>query len=79
MALQSVSFFALIEVHNLNEILDTFPQTQMNSIGEKMILEQFVGVTVNYLNIRRLPMDSSVSEDELWNKNMQNLPSINLF
>ena len=63
--------------------MENFPQTQLNSIGEKLVIDNFeVGIYGWLMVIRRLPLDSPDSVDEMWDKNAgicQELPLICLW
>ena len=65
--------------------MENFPQMQLNlnSIGEKMVIDHFESSIYGWLMvIRRLPMDSSDSVDEIWDKNVgifQDLPLVCLW
>ena len=75
------SFCARIFVHHSIEHLENFPQMEVNSIGEKLLMEHHPFDDLTCLIIRRLPMECTDSEDEMWEKNSEsiiNLPSINL-
>ena len=71
-----------VQIKMFHPIEDNFPQMQMNSVGEKLIIEQYTLNHQYHLDIRRLPLDCSDSVDKIWSKNFemgQNLPQINLW
>ena len=66
------------------EELGNFPQIQVNSIGEKLIIETQTTANNNWtwLNIRRLPLECFDSGNEIRNKilgNGQDLHEIDLW
>ena len=56
------------------EELGNFPQIQVNSIKEKLIIETQTTANNNWtwFDIRRLPMECSDSGNEIWKKILEN-------
>ena len=78
-ASQPASFYVRFVMHQPVQDLGNFPQMEVNSIGEKLGLDD-VFDNSTLLAIRRLPIDCFDSI-EMWKENwkcVKNLPTINL-
>ena len=74
-------FCVQIKMFHPIEEVGNFPQMQVNSIGERLIIEQYSLNNRIHLDIRRLPIDCSDAVDKIWTRNYEigkNLPQINL-